>query len=175
MAVGQNQWLHVGVGAPPMLVYFSVDWDVHWGYGILTHSHVSQSGKTPWCTSGQGPFKGSGYPFHLGSKEDQKKHFENAFSAEDLRHQCQYAAALAPGCCLHPSFPQWRQNCELLGCAGCFSAPVSTVSCMTLGRKSPRTSSEPQLLRKPHRNLQKRHKLFRLKPRSGEAGRSQVD
>ena len=23
-----------------MVVYFSGDWDVHWGYGILTHSHV---------------------------------------------------------------------------------------------------------------------------------------
>ena len=28
---------HFGVGAPPILVYFSGDWDVHWGYGILTH------------------------------------------------------------------------------------------------------------------------------------------
>ena len=31
MAVGQNQWYHFGVGAPPILVYFSGDWDVHWG------------------------------------------------------------------------------------------------------------------------------------------------
>ena len=29
-------WL---VGAPPIVVYFSGDWDVHWGYGILTHAH----------------------------------------------------------------------------------------------------------------------------------------
>ena len=29
MAVGQNQWYHFGVGAPPVLVYFSWDWDVH--------------------------------------------------------------------------------------------------------------------------------------------------
>ena len=28
------------IGAPPILVYFSVDWDVHWGYGVLTHSHL---------------------------------------------------------------------------------------------------------------------------------------
>ena len=40
MAVGQNQWYHYGVGAPPILVYFSGDWDVHWGYGILTHGHM---------------------------------------------------------------------------------------------------------------------------------------
>ena len=29
--MGQNQWNHVGVGAPPILVYFNGDWDVHWG------------------------------------------------------------------------------------------------------------------------------------------------
>ena len=34
MAVGQNQWYHFGVGAPPILVYFSGDWDVHWGYDL---------------------------------------------------------------------------------------------------------------------------------------------
>ena len=28
-----------GVGAPPVLVHFHGDWDVHWGYGILTHGH----------------------------------------------------------------------------------------------------------------------------------------
>ena len=33
MAVGQNQWYHFGVGAPPILVYFSGDWDVHCKYG----------------------------------------------------------------------------------------------------------------------------------------------
>ena len=31
LAVGQNQRYHFGVGAPPSLVYFSGDWDVHWG------------------------------------------------------------------------------------------------------------------------------------------------
>ena len=35
---GQNQWYHFGVGAPPILVYFGDHWDVHWGYGLLTHS-----------------------------------------------------------------------------------------------------------------------------------------
>ena len=24
-----------------MLVYFSGDWDVHWGYGILTHGQIA--------------------------------------------------------------------------------------------------------------------------------------
>ena len=40
MAVGQNKWYHFGVGAPPILVHFSGDWDVHWGYDILTHGHM---------------------------------------------------------------------------------------------------------------------------------------
>ena len=31
---------HIGIGAPPILVYFSGDWDVHWGYGVLTHGHM---------------------------------------------------------------------------------------------------------------------------------------
>ena len=34
IAVGQNQWYHFGVGPPPILVYFSGDWDVHWGYNL---------------------------------------------------------------------------------------------------------------------------------------------
>ena len=25
---------------PPILVYFSEDWDVHWGYRILTYGHI---------------------------------------------------------------------------------------------------------------------------------------
>ena len=33
--MGQNQWYHFGVGAPPILVYFSGDWDVHWGYDLV--------------------------------------------------------------------------------------------------------------------------------------------
>ena len=39
-AMGQNQWYHFGVGAPPILVYVSGDWDVHCRYGILTHGHT---------------------------------------------------------------------------------------------------------------------------------------
>ena len=44
MAVGQNQWCHFGVGefTTHFRTYFSVDWDVHWGYGILTHGHIIQ-------------------------------------------------------------------------------------------------------------------------------------
>ena len=35
---------HFGPGAPPSLVYFSGDWDVHCGYGRLTHGHVPFKG-----------------------------------------------------------------------------------------------------------------------------------
>ena len=34
MAVGQNQWYHFGVGAPPILLYFSGDLDVQRGYNL---------------------------------------------------------------------------------------------------------------------------------------------
>ena len=37
MAVGQNQWYDFGIGAPPMLVYFSGDWGTIW---LLTHGHI---------------------------------------------------------------------------------------------------------------------------------------
>ena len=47
LAVGQNQWYHFGVGAPPILVYFSGDWDVHWGYGRLTHGHLTTPRHVP--------------------------------------------------------------------------------------------------------------------------------
>ena len=40
VAVGRNRWYHFGVGAHFFFVYVSGDWDVHWGYGILTYSHV---------------------------------------------------------------------------------------------------------------------------------------
>ena len=44
MAVGQNRfgvlfWL-VGELATHFRTYFSGNWDVHWGYGILTHGHM---------------------------------------------------------------------------------------------------------------------------------------
>ena len=34
LSVGQHQWYHFGIGAPPILIYFSGDWDVHRGYGM---------------------------------------------------------------------------------------------------------------------------------------------
>ena len=40
LAVGQNQW---DPGAPPIVEpSFTRDWDVYWGYGILTHGHVKR-------------------------------------------------------------------------------------------------------------------------------------
>ena len=40
----QNQWYHFGIGAPRISVYFSGDWDVHWGYGVLAHGQMNHSG-----------------------------------------------------------------------------------------------------------------------------------
>ena len=31
---------HFGLGAPPIFDPVSGDWDVHSGYGILTHGHI---------------------------------------------------------------------------------------------------------------------------------------
>ena len=39
-AVGQHQWYHFGVGAPPILVY-SWDWDVHWEVGQRSRETLS--------------------------------------------------------------------------------------------------------------------------------------
>ena len=37
LAMGHNLWLHVGVDEHPFATYF----DVHQGYRVLTHSHLS--------------------------------------------------------------------------------------------------------------------------------------
>ena len=39
---GSKRMVPFGVGAAPILVYFSRDWDVHWGYGVLTHGHIGK-------------------------------------------------------------------------------------------------------------------------------------
>ena len=49
MAVGQNQCYRFGVGAPPILVYFSGDWDVHWGYDLAFDPWpTGQEQMVPW-------------------------------------------------------------------------------------------------------------------------------
>ena len=40
MAMVQSHWHHFGIGALPILAYFGGDWDVHWGYRVLTHGHM---------------------------------------------------------------------------------------------------------------------------------------
>ena len=37
---------HFGAGPPPILVYFGGDWDVHWGYGILTRGQIAATDLT---------------------------------------------------------------------------------------------------------------------------------
>ena len=39
MPVGQSHWCHFGVGAPPILVYLSGNWDVHWSTVSLLCFH----------------------------------------------------------------------------------------------------------------------------------------
>ena len=50
----QTLWYHFGIGAP-ILVYFSGDWDVHWGYGVLTHGRMTHM--TPTNANGSSPQK----------------------------------------------------------------------------------------------------------------------
>ena len=38
---GSKPMVPFGVGAPPILVYFGGDWDVHWGCGLWTHGHIN--------------------------------------------------------------------------------------------------------------------------------------
>ena len=47
MAMVQNQWYHFGIGAPPIIVNFSGDWDAHWGYGVLIHGHFVFEERAP--------------------------------------------------------------------------------------------------------------------------------
>ena len=49
--VGQNQGYHFGLGAQSILVHFSGDWDVHWGYGLLTRSRI-EAGKGGLLSAG---------------------------------------------------------------------------------------------------------------------------
>ena len=70
--MGQNQWYHVGVGAPPLLVCFSGDWDVHWGYGVLTHGRCLPGwvglgfGMFFWgCRVWAEPVGGGGFGYNL--------------------------------------------------------------------------------------------------------------
>ena len=37
VVVKTNGISHFGIGAPPILVYFGGDWDVHWGYDLGFH------------------------------------------------------------------------------------------------------------------------------------------
>ena len=54
MAVGQKQWYYFRIGAPPILVYFGGDWDVHWGYDLdfdpWPYVNLGQQGALPLPT-----------------------------------------------------------------------------------------------------------------------------
>ena len=59
MAVGQNQWYHFRVGAPLILIYFKGDWDVHWGYGRLTHGQVFEQAEGMLVVRGSPGYAGN--------------------------------------------------------------------------------------------------------------------
>ena len=42
--VKTNGTILVGRCTTLFRIYFSGDWDVHWGHGILTHTHIASSG-----------------------------------------------------------------------------------------------------------------------------------
>ena len=67
MAVGQDQWYHFGVGAPPILVHFSGDWDVYWGYRLLTHGQMEQPA-APRADSSDTRASGEKWPHPFGSR-----------------------------------------------------------------------------------------------------------
>ena len=65
----QKQWYLFGIGAPPILVYFIGDWDVHWGHGVLIHGQLEQLrlGKRRCLTQ----MMGSGHPLANSITEPQ--------------------------------------------------------------------------------------------------------
>ena len=73
MAVGQNQWYHFGVGAPPSLVNFSGDLDVHWGHGLLTHGHMFEKSAKLRVTMSFRLWRSDGFRGSLGIALDIKR------------------------------------------------------------------------------------------------------
>ena len=59
LAVGQHEY-HFGVGefTTHFRTYFSGDWDVHWGYGLLIHSQFERPGFRMNPAWGFGGFRG---------------------------------------------------------------------------------------------------------------------
>ena len=88
--MGQNQQsVPFWVGAPPIFVYFSEDWDAHLGYGILTHGQMANADPGCLCYlrwlerkglrgqllqiySGMHPVMGRKFPFGALTAKSQK-------------------------------------------------------------------------------------------------------
>ena len=86
MAMVQNQWYHLGIGAPPI---------VHWGYGVLTHGHTGHSSRL----RERGRFLGGRR--HLGAgggaasdqgahpvPKETKKQTKNQYQTGQVEHCC---------------------------------------------------------------------------------------
>ena len=92
MAMGQHQWYHFGVGAPPILVNFSGVWDVHWGYGVLTHSHIHMCLQGVSYLQPEGP---KGKPGRRAGGASQQ--FREGFGLPDLGRRVVNPAPAAGG------------------------------------------------------------------------------
>ena len=73
-----------GVGATPILVDFSGDWDVHRGYGVLTHSHVSGT-----LCSGGGPFRRSRFSHPLADSRSSQAPAKQGPSGKPIISPCE--------------------------------------------------------------------------------------
>ena len=119
-----NQWYH-GVGAPPILVYFSGDWDVHWRYGMLTHGHIN-----PPCFNRNPKKKGeTRNKTRRKKREKQKAHVSEPVHSDQqprVRHLPEqlllgHAGAASKGCdgCIQlkvVSFCEWFFDGARHGC-----------------------------------------------------------
>ena len=72
MPVGQHQWYHFGLGAPPILLCFSGDWDVHWGYPRPNRFQKPAEEKNPRTAPRQTPD-----PFRFRGEGAQSRLYQN--------------------------------------------------------------------------------------------------
>ena len=101
---GRPAQIQFGVGAPPILVYFSGDWDVHWGHGILTHGQFAVILSFSVCF-------GSSVSFDVQARHSAARPFSASCST------CMFALISATGLkAAKPLGPKHAQKQPLQGC-----------------------------------------------------------
>ena len=73
LAVGQNQWYHFGAGAPPSLVYFSVDWDVQRALAQSESTSLTNMVFLCWAMFSRGPKRLTFYVQVIWASEKKSK------------------------------------------------------------------------------------------------------